>query len=251
MDSLRHELQVYFFICKINTRIQNRARKNQISYLFLVFLGCLICLLLSLLSLISENSSDTTSKYSLILYLIISFDIIAYSSSIVNKSTIEPRNLFVYPLSKWEKLKAHILLQIFDYKSLLYISVALFYSVYLIKSNFLLAGIVNFISWIFILISIQIWLLVFFYYLENYIYRYRKKISSFSIVPILMLIVIINTDLDYLNNIPIVGQGALILENLIYLDINTVIMNIGYLIAILFIGSSLFGLGAYLKFFPK
>lgn len=233
-------------LIRTNRILEKRKDDSDVGYYS--FVGLSLCLILLFSAVILYESltggTDLVMASWLLVQLAILCDIVLVFMKYRRKAVIEPLNLKVYPLTRWQKFYFFFHLLLFDLKTLVYVLLAAAFLVYFAFKMTLLSAVISLLLWLLLAVTISVWMLTVYRLLSLLGMELREKLM-YLFVLIYLLPSILSGFTDYLGvelsedilfKIPISGQGASVLYGLLTGDGSQIALNFGLLMFILLSG---------------
>ncbi len=214
-------------LLRTSRTLSNRHNENSITYGFL--LGAFLLLGLSFTGIILQMDTVGNLEYrrsfSVLVYAIASFDLIAITTKYVRRIMIEPIHILVYPLSNWQKYKFHLILLMSDYKSLLYIVPSALFFIYYYINISIIAALFSIVLWFFVFIGVQSSFIALYLLADNLLNKYRNYAFYIGFTPLIVLQIMIYSESNSILYIPMISSTGNALYGLMVLDGSIVFIN--------------------------
>jgi len=209
-----------------NKKLIRRIQKGRYFYILSIIFICLFLCTLIITSLFPKNKSNLLLTFKYISFFVVFFDTIAIILRIQNRSFITPHHLAIFPLSKWDKFKYHMVLYLLDYKSLIYLSVSICYAIFFLSNRLYLSAVLNFIIWFLLLSIILAWVILLFNLLWRYLVKLKTKTQMIGLLYIIIIMGIESFGDNALTKVPITSNIGNIFYGLLFKNTGLILTNL-------------------------
>src|SRR5699024_5710544 len=130
---------------KVNKKLSRRIYPAKWMYSFVIGCSCIVAISLIIFSLF-VNTAELNS-FIVVVYSVFLFDAIVIIARLQKRAYVEPYQLNVFPISRWETFLLHFATLLLDYKSLIYLSSMACFVFLFVQHSLFTGAVLSIIVW--------------------------------------------------------------------------------------------------------
>lgn len=203
---------------RTNQTLAKRIKNGKWFYTLWTVIISLLILLFSLVAIFQKNPkpADYRDVFNLLAMFVVAFDLGAIVFRFRTRALIEPHQVQLFPLNKWQKLTYHIILFLTDFKSFLYVSAIIGTILIFAVKGLFLASFLSIFIWLLLLLSVFCSIMVVYQVFGNYLTKYRHKLDLINLVIMgIILLPSLVGNMQFVSKIPLIGFAGMALFGLL------------------------------------
>lgn len=220
-------------LLQTNQTLAKRIKSGKWFYLLWTVVISLLILSFSLVTIFQKNikPSDYRDVFNMLAMFVVAFDLGAIVFRFRTRALIEPHQVQLFPLSKWQKLSYHIILFLADFKNLLYLAAIIGSILIFTVKGLFLASFLSIFIWLFLLLTVFCWIMVVYQVFGNYLTKYRHKLDLINLVIMgIILLPSLVGNMRFVSKTPVIGFAATSLFGLLTGNLSLYGINLLYLV---------------------
>ena len=220
---------------RTNRTLSSRIPKGKWTYILWTAFISIFLLTVIIINFFGKahTVSDFRRAFQNIPFFVVYMDLVAILMRIQSRTFIEPYQLSLFPISKWTKLKFHILLFLLDYKTIIYLAVSCCFVVFYVKNGLYLSAFFSIFIWGLLLIIILTWSLVLYGIFGKYLDRMGNKMQMLTMLFISLIVFMQFFGKDLYSKIPVTRNIGNILYGLWSGELHLIWMNLLIVLGVL------------------
>lgn len=193
---------------RTNQTLSKRIKNGKWFYTFWTIVMSLLILTFPAGALFqkNQNPSDYLDVFNMLTMFVVAFDLGAIVFRFRTRALIEPHQVQLFPLSKWQKLFYHIILFLTDFKNFLYLTAIIGTVIIFVVKGLFLASFLCIFIWLSLLLTIFCWVMVIYRIFGNYLTNYRHKLDIINLVIMgIILLPSLLGNTNFVSKIPVIG----------------------------------------------
>ncbi len=187
---------------------------HPVKWMYSFVIGCFCIVVISLIIFGLFINAAELNSFIVVVYSVFLFDVIAIIARLQKRAYVEPYQLNVFPISRWEKFLFHFTTLLLDYKSLIYLSSMACFVFLFVQHSLFTGAVLSLIVWFLLLSTILSWAALLYSLFGKYLDKMGNNIQYMIIFFIAILIGMNEFIDDFYLKIPVLKETGTALYGL-------------------------------------